>query len=307
MQATTVKFAQQRHTIILVVFAAILAFALAAATTDLMPSKAHAATASGGAKMYTLKPNKLYTSYDITGDKRPDRIKVVTLKQQEGMHIGLKVIINGKTAYTNKKATTSGKPTVKLIRLKNGKPFLYLSVFEYNPSTDLSAVFSYRSGKLKAVIDSKKALGTKFGWDGTYGTIKKVSGNTITMNYSTSTYMFGAINATYKYTYKSGKLKATSTGTFKPSENRKSYKALMNIPVYKNTACTAKKFTIAAGDKVKFTNIYVKGNTVRVKVKVGAKTGWIKCATSPTSSLLHRYTDPDWDKIRYESPFENLG
>lgn len=306
MQAAT-KPMQRRHAVALIALTALLALTAAVAATALMPSKAHAATASGGAKMYTLKVNKLYTSYDITGDKRPDRIKVVTLKQQEGVYIGLKVVINGKTAYTNKKATASGKPTVKLIRLRNGKPFLYLSAFEYNPGTDLSAVFSYRSGKLKAVIDSKKALGTKFGWDGTYGTIKKVSGNTITMNYSTSTYMFGAIDATYKYTYKSGTLKTASTGTFKPSENRKSYKALMDIPVYKNTACKAKKFTISTGDSVKFTNIYVKGNTVRVKVKVGAKTGWIKCATSPTSSLLHRYIDPNWDEVRYESPFEDLG
>lgn len=42
------------------------------------------------------------------------------------------------------------------------------------------------------------------------------------------------------------------------------------------------------------------------EVKGGAKTGWIKCATSPTNLLLHRYTNPSWDGISYESPFKGL-
>lgn len=306
MQAST-RFARWGRAAIVAGIAALLA---ATALLVATPTDAFAASpkATKGAKVYTLKANKLYKSYDITGDKRADRIKIVSSKSAEGGFQGIKVVVNGKTVYRNKKAAgMSSGPQVKLIKLKNGKPFLFLSAYSDNPDTDLSVVLAYKSGKLKTAIDGNKALGKKFSWDSTVGRIQKVSGNTITMTYSTSSYMFGAVEATYSYTYKSGKLKAASTGTFKVAEGKKSYKALKPITVYKNTACKAKKFIIAKGDKVKFTNIFVKGNTVRVKVKVGAKTGWIKCANSYTSPLLYKYVDPQWEEVRYDPPFEGLG
>lgn len=304
MQQASTLARKARTFAALAIAALLLTVGLAAAA----PADAHAATASKGAKIYTLKAGKTYKSYDITGDKKADRIKIAPIKQYDGYFTGLKITVNGKTAYLNKKIVCYlGTTQIKLIKLKNGQAFLYLLSFVNNPDTDVNTVLTYKSGKLKTAIDCKKALGKKFGWDGTYGAVAKVSGNTITMTYSTSSYMFGPVEATYQYTYKGGKLKQAATGTFKIPVKQKSFKALKNIPVYKNTACKAKKFTIKTGQKVKFTNISVKGNTVRVKVNAGGKTGWIKCATGYESSLLYKYVDPQWGDVRYDAPFEGLG
>ncbi|MEE0706916.1 MAG: hypothetical protein UCH28_11120 [Adlercreutzia sp.] len=303
MQHISVSARKMRTLFLIGLTALLLALGVAATA----PANAHAATASNGAKIYTLKAGKTYKSYDITGDKKADRIKIVPIKQYDGYFTGMKITVNGKTAYTNKKIVCYlGTTEMKLIKLKNGKAYLHLFTFSGNPA-DENTLLAYKSGKLTTAIDCTKALGKKFGWDGTYGAVAKASGNTLTMTYSTSSYMFGPIEATYKYTYKGGKLQQASTGTFSIPAKQKSFKALKNIPVYKNTACKAKKFTIKTGQKVKFTNIYVKGNTVRVKVNVGGKTGWIKCATGYESSLLYKYYDPQINDYRYEAPFENLG
>ena len=46
---------------------------------------------------------------------------------------------------------------------------------------------------------------------------------------------------------------------------------------------------------------------MRVKVNVGGKTGWIKCATGYESPLLYKHVDPQWGDVRYDAPLEGLG
>lgn len=258
-----------------------------------VPGAAHATTATKGAKVYELSENRTYSSYDITGDGRPDAICIVSEKAdpwEAAYEERLAVFVNGKKAFTRKASCFSGIERAQILTLKNGQSFLYLCAqFDYDYT--LCRVLKYSSGTLKTVVDCNRFFGSRFashvGEKGG-GEIKKVSGNSITIEFNAMSYMVGDVRARFSYKCKSGTLKRVGNAGVVNVGARKTntYKAAKTIKAYKATSCKTQKFTIKKGQNVKFLKAYVKGKTVRLQVKAGGKTGWIKCATSYQSSLL---------------------
>ena len=76
-------------------------------------------------RMYTIQPGKTWTRYDITGDGKKDRIKVVRKKSQyDGCWNGADIYVNNtKVCAINK---TFMDMSIRIITLSNGKPFLCL-------------------------------------------------------------------------------------------------------------------------------------------------------------------------------------
>ncbi|MEE0706914.1 MAG: hypothetical protein UCH28_11110 [Adlercreutzia sp.] len=268
------------------------------------PTDAYATTAAKGAKVHTLKENVTYTQYDATGDRKADTVKVATSYDNYDFGNKITVYLNGKRAFS--KSTIFYYVEAQLIQLKNGKCFIYLFAPIDNGDAEVCALYQVKNGKLKRVINFNKGLGSKIGYH-VGGQVKKVSGNSMTVSFTSMSYMTGFISANYTYKYKSGTLKKTSTtGKLSVGFTPKStYKTKKAITAYKNTKCTSKKFTIKKGAKVKFLKTYVKGNTVRFQVKSGGKTGWIKVATRYDSPLMYKYQYRP-GSYTHEPPFEGI-
>lgn len=270
--------------------------------------EAHAATVNKGAQMARLQQGVTYTSYDITGDKKADTLRVVVTGLSGDYYSGIEVYVNGKRVLKQSCRIggilyaygQSDGPELKYIRLKNGRPYLFINTWSDNDDASVLGIFQYKSGKMRQVMNGNTVFGKKLGSHRTCR-IKKVSGNTITMECSLMSAMVGYLTAGYSYKYKSGTLKQTSRTAKVKVSNGKSRKALKDIQAYKSATSKAKKFVIKRGQSVKFLKVYAKGNTMRLQVKAGGKTGWIKCATSFHSSLLalneHGNRQPPFDGL----------
>ncbi len=226
----------------------------------------------------TLKLDKTYKSYDITGDQKADTIKIKTKQDEYGDILKTSIVINGKTYYS----TTSGGEGViaKLYTLKNGTPYLHFVSIYPGPESAVDALFQYKSGKLKKVIDLRK-IEKKFGCPEP-DTKMTVSGNTIKVKFVVNSNTTSYTTFTFKYKYKNGTLKRTSnkTSTFSLNFGKGKNKFTTNKKLTVYSSPTSKKTkTLAKGTKLKITQIYQKGSQMYMKYKTTKtkKTGWIKC------------------------------
>lgn len=241
-----------------------------------LPCVAHAAKASA----VTLKADKTYKNYDITGDQKKDTIKIKT-----GKHVSydwkdkLSVIINGKTCYKFTNQYFEGEPTIRLYTMTNGKKFLYLDAQSTNGDGPVCAVFQYKSGKLKKVIDFHKL----FEGYGSHlrGSVQKVKGNTLYTEYYVMSWSTGPSTIKVNYTYKNGTLKRTGN-TYQYKENYSYGKKTTTFYANKSLAATTgansskKAFTVKKGGKVTVSKCYSNGKKMLIQVKYKGKYGWIK-------------------------------
>lgn len=116
-----------------IIFSILLLFIIVGATFALKPRTVQAANPT----VVTLRTNKTYTSYDITGDKKKDKILVKIKKNSRyDYYDSLYVNINGKTLYQFTDeffyAGEYENVDIKIYTLKNGVPFLYLAAYADN-------------------------------------------------------------------------------------------------------------------------------------------------------------------------------
>lgn len=232
-----------------------------------------------------LKPNKTYTAYDITGDKKKDTIKIkITKDSYSDGNSALSVIINGKVAYSFKNQFFYGT-CIRLYTLKNGKPFLYLYASDSNGDGPVCAVFQYKNRKLSKIINFNslfKGYGTHL-----YGNVISISGNTITTEYYISSYVLGYCTVRYKYSYKDGTLKRTSSTanfseTYSYGKKTKTFYANKNLTAYTSTRATKKAFTVKRREAVQVDKCYCSGGKMLVRIKYKGKYGWLKAIKGKT-------------------------
>lgn len=224
-----------------------------------------------------LQANRTYSSYDITGDRKNDKIKI---KSNPGSH-SVSVVVNGKTVYSAHPKYFEDV-TAKLYTLKNGKPFLYLFAWDITDSSDVNGVFQYKSGKLKQVIN----FNTFFAKYGNHqsGQILGVDGNTLHTRFFLMSWSTGVSNINVDYKYKSGSLKRTSNtfiyeGLHTLDGNASTFKAGKVIKAYTSVKSVKKAFTIPKNARVAVTKCYNNGKTMMIQVKYKGKYGWIKPQT----------------------------
>lgn len=242
--------------------------------------KAEAATAG----MTTLKVNKTYTSYDITGDGKKDTIKI-TPQKVKGEYTSLVISVNGK------KTTVKGhyySVTTKLITLSNGKKYLWVRGQSDNNDDPFQALYKYSSGKMKKALDFSSKIKNFGKHPGTI--VTKVSGNKIYVEQFLMSAPLGSVGFNYTYEYKSGSFSRTSsTASIKyVSCLNGGYGTLKKSKIlYTSSSCTKKYKTLAKSTKVKPLKIYMNGTTISVYVKTkSGSTGWLKCSRSFSNGTL---------------------
>lgn len=188
-----------------------------------------------------LEPNKLYKNYDLTGNGKKDKIKIKTSK--DNYYKTVSIIINGKRRAVYKDVNDI---TVKLYTLKNSKPFLYLWLVEEDWEGPVCGIFQYKSGKLKQVVNCRNFFVPKNGYEYGYsvhGSDIKAKGNTMTVDFWLMSKTVGGMSCRYRFAYKNGTLKRTSSQTssvkVNAAESTGILTAAKNIKVY--TTPTGKK------------------------------------------------------------------
>lgn len=236
-------------------------------------------------KSVKLSVGKTYTSYDITGDKKADKIRIVPKKryyngQDTNTYNGMSVSVNGKTVYS------LNKPffylSTKLYTLANGTPYLHINATSDDWGVTTSGLFRYKNGKLTKAVDFHN-VALKCGV-GQNAVVQGVNGNTLTVDYSFESYAFSYMKARYYYKYTNGNLKKTSTiGNFKKINFKSAPRSLTtkkSLAAYKSATSSQKIFTIPAGKSVKIDKCYFNKSYMRFRVKYKGKYGWVKAATS---------------------------
>lgn len=252
-------------------------------------------------KRYTAL-KKTVKKYDVTGDKKPDKItfKLKASKWGNSYTDSLAISINGKKTKLKIDGKTVSKitdnagglaSTIQLITMKNGRPFLYVRYLGDNGDGTF-ALLRYKGGKLVSVA-SDNDIPKKFTSSHRFLLSVKPSGNKISITYQPMTLFAGVINLKYTYT-------VTSKGTLKKVKKGDAYtkydyttKAVWRAPLtasatftaYTSTSMKEKAFTIYAQDQVDILKSYFTSDKLLFKVRnAWGETGWV---AAPTKSGPH--------------------
>lgn len=240
--------------------------------------------------MVRLKTGKTYKSYDITGDKKKDTIKITTPKNKYETYDVVKIKINNQTT---KLKNTWGSFSIKtyLVTLKNGRSYLWIKGEAENEDDPWECLYRYKNGKLVKAVDFKNS---SYNYTNHHNTrIIKVAGNTIsTRQYIMSTAMAG-VDYKVDYAYKNGTLKRTSSAYtivdagYKYMTNSKPGTMKSTKALYRDASCMKKAGTVKAGTKANAVKIYMTKKAFHVKIKtVNGKTGWVKGSRRFNSNAL---------------------
>lgn len=228
-----------------------------------------------------LQPDKLYKNYDLTGNGKKDRIKIKTSKGEYFKTVS--IIINGKKRAVYKDINDI---TAKIYTLKNGKPFLYLWLVVEDWEGPVCGIFQYKSGKLKQVVNCQKFFSQKKGYEYGYAVHSsdiKVKGNGLTVDFWLMCKTVGGMSCRYRFAYKNGTLKRTSSQTSSVKVNAVESTGILtaakNIKVYTTPTGKKVRYTLKAGKRIKVIGAYVKSGKFSLKVKnlSTGKIGWLKC------------------------------
>lgn len=224
----------------------------------------------------TIEANKTYTSYDVTGDRKKDTVRI---KAENGLYGISKVslAINGKTYVITRE--TCLNINAKIYTLKNGKPFIYLFLEYDNDTGPVCGIFQYKSGKLKQVVNCLEFFGKKgkYGYD-VSGSVEQVNGNKITVDFWIMSYTLGYTKYSCQFVYKNGTLRRINNQvSATPSVGTLSMQK--NVKVYMKPTGKKAAYTLKEGKRVKVTGAYVKSGkfSIRIKDLSKKKTVWIKC------------------------------
>ena len=257
--------------------------------TILLPMECEASSA--GVK--TLKPDKTYKSFDITGDGKKDSFKIVRCKKYgEGAYSKVKILVNGKKAYEIGK-TAYYRQTyypnfiyrttrAKLITFRNGKKFLFLYCPYEEGGGMFCSILKYKNGKFKKVVDLINYIDIY----GEYcsGSILGVSGNTVRVKLAYASYTLGRSDYEMSFKYSGGTLKQdVSKGKLLRAYTRRGktrrFAVGKTINVYKKPSGGRVYFKLYSGDRVTVDQCRITPTRLMLKVKCGNKVGWMHAVT----------------------------
>lgn len=231
-----------------------------------------------------LKLGKTYAKYDITGDKKNDKVKITQQKRDSnGYAYKVYVSINGKKhTLTNKWGFYDVNPSI--VTLKNGKTYLWIKSSGEDDSDPFMCMYQYKSGRIVKVVTFTSDGQSKYAGPGSTD-ITKVSGNTITVKQNAMSTPLGVMGYSYNYTYKNGKIvKSSNVGkilwvTFDNGKRGCTGILKSTKDLYISTSFKKKVTRVKAGQQATVTKIYITKNMISVKLKAkNGKSGWVKCS-----------------------------
>lgn len=234
-------------------------------------------------RMVSLKLNRTYKAYDVTGDGRADKVRL-SGRANNGGYVGLKLSVNGKK-YTLLKAS-DGRYSVdyfvlfaKICTLSNGKPFLFINPQLDNCDGPISALYRLKKGRLRKVIDFNTFF--KGGYNHTNTRIIKVSGNSLTFRAAAMNFALGYTEMDFRMKYSLGNLRLASRKGSVVSVcgfNPKNAKALRKtVKVFRTPGARKQTIRIAKGTRVRVTRVYVGKKYARFYLKpLSGRGGWFQ-------------------------------
>lgn len=227
----------------------------------------HAATP----RMISLRQGRTYKQYDVTGDRKADRLKVTN-----SYYYGTRVYVNGKIAF-QRSYGSEWIEKANIVILKNGKTFLYLQVNDGGDYSSTSFMLQYKSGRLKNVLNPTSDIWHNSGarW---WFTLKKVSGNSVLLQISIRNPSLSWIDANVSYQYKNNKfvIKKRTVGVSYYTWNRnKTQKTTRNLQLYRSATSGSKAGVLKKGVKGRVTKVYLGKKNIRFYVVgTNGKKGW---------------------------------
>lgn len=250
-------------------------------------------------KNITLKDGKIYRDYDITGDKKKDKLKIEMVEDSSFWYSALNVYINEKCVLSIDYGYEEDWSNCKLLRLKNGKIFLYIHLGGDNNDGPTN-LYAYENGKLVKKVDLIEPI-QEMGYH-SEADVESVKGNKIIFKMCSMSYALASVDFWMQYKYKSGSM-ALMGKTYKIDgyyNNRMGEKGIGTlttidkIQLYKDKKAYKKLTKLKKGSCVKVTKCYIDDKRITFYLKdSNGKTGWL---ISPKSADNDNKT---FDEIGY--------
>ena len=232
-------------------------------------------------KIIELKTDRLYDKYDLTGDGIADTIRF-TSKMDKEEYDTVKITINNKTVCRN--VEWIGVPEIKLLQMNNDVILISLLHIGEDVSGD-RLIFSYQDSIWRELLSMTGDYSDyEQTYEYTYGEVKKITKDTVTVEYFSQNAFTGSTEYTMEYLYSDGELvenppevdmsisKFTTEGYYKDNTLTARHK----IPVYDDPN-GEKIANIYPSDEVVFKKIQHIDGRPWFYVDVYDITGWIGC------------------------------
>lgn len=239
----------------------------------------------------SLKPDKVYSQFDLDGDGEKDRI---SFKEHINPEWGTEMcdsfylyVNNDEKLHINDTAYYKGSCSLSLFMFK-GKYFLYAYLMG-DDGDGPSDIYVYESGKFRKVMNINSFM-KKVGYH-TGGSVMAVSKNKVTLRFESMSTAVASVNMTGNFTYKNGKMSPISK-VMKVvkyynwdeydkhpdlyNKDRQPYLTVeRKIQLYKSYNKKNKAGIVNKGEKVKILKCYIDQNKVvyQLETKKG-KVGW---------------------------------
>ena len=234
----------------------------------------------------TLKPERKYTGYDITGDQEEDTILVKQTKRYanhgEEMYRGLDLYINGRkwSLLDGNDVYYYNPVKINLYTLENGKPFLELYASADNDYPVISALYQCQDGELECVVDFMRFFGN-------YGRAHRnemvsVKENTMKIRQSMMSYSTGISEIDFDYGYMNGTLQPISgVGTYTYTSliaDGQRNRGILNAEtiLYSAPGGNAELLTIPEGGRVSVLRCKMVNHAMYIQVSYNGTIGWME-------------------------------
>ncbi|MBR6230148.1 MAG: zinc-ribbon domain-containing protein [Eubacterium sp.] len=232
-------------------------------------------------KIIKLKTDRVYSKYDLTGDGVADTIKITSKTGKDAINIVI-ITINNKTVCKNEEVI--GVPEIKLLQMSRDVTLISLFHIGEDAWGD-RLIFSYHDSRWRELLSmSTDYSGGEYPYEDTFGEIKKITNDTVTVEYFSQNGFTGSTEYTMEYLYSDGELvpnppavkmiigKLTSERYYKDD----TLTARRKIPIYDNPN-GEEIGKIYSGDDVVFKKIQHIDGRPWFYVDVYGTTGWIAC------------------------------
>ncbi len=237
------------------------------------------------AGVVSLKTEKVYRQYDITGNGKRDTLQIKKIGDKDNMFEGIHVYVNDRKVLTEMNWYYELK--AKVIRLKNGKDYLF---FHFSGDNDdgASGIYEYKNGGLKKCVDLVSVI-NNMGYH-SWADIDRVEDNTVIVDHSSMSYALANVHFESRYQFRNGKLKLQSnshkvTGYYngKGKLGIKKLTATKSAILYREKTMKNIKGRMKKGDKLRVMECYISGKMISYYVELeNGKSGWYRSPRSCT-------------------------
>ena len=174
----------------------------------------------------------------------------------------------------------------KIIKLSNGKRFIYFFAEGPNPGISSHRILQYKKGRMKTVANItdliKKYQGASMiSWYPASENGITVSGKEIKVYFASMNFTTSTMNYIVSYKYKNGTLvRSHNFGKFSKGSSSKVFTVAKSFNTYRKVGSSSKAFRTKKGENVTIDRYYLRKGKLYIRIRrSNGQKGWIKCLT----------------------------